>query len=129
MKLSRWAPVVGCMAVIYFLSSQTQLPTPEQRWLDYLLEKSAHGLEYAILAALVARAIGSEGAGRWHAFGLSVLVAWLYALSDEYHQSFVPGRAADWSDILFDWLGAVFGAWLWQFTWATRRRKALAEDR
>lgn len=128
MKLSKWVPVVGWMAVIFILSAQTQLPTPEQRWLDYLLEKSAHGFEYGILAALVGRAMGPEGIGRWRAFGVSVLVAWLYALSDEFHQSFVPGRAADWSDIFFDWSGAVLGAWLWRITWATRRRKALAED-
>ena len=128
MKLRTWGPVVVWMAVIFFLSAQSQLPTPAQRWLDILLEKTAHALEFAILAALVRRALGSAESRPRRTFGWAILIAWLYALSDEYHQSFVPGRAADWSDILFDWLGAVLGVWLWQFTRTARQGSILAKN-
>lgn len=112
------------MALIFFLSAQAQLPTPETRWLDFVLEKSAHTFEFAVLAALLMRALGSLELLRWRAYAVAVLLAWLYALSDEFHQSFVPGRAADWTDILFDWLGAVLGAGLWMYRRMARRRRA-----
>ena len=112
------------MALIFILSAQAQLPTPETRWLDFVLEKSAHTFEFAVLAALLLRALGPGATARWRAFGVAVLLAWLYALSDEFHQSFVPGRSADWTDILFDWLGAVLGAGLWMYRWTADKKRA-----
>ena len=111
------------MALIFILSAQAQLPTPEARWLDSVLEKSAHTFEFAVLAALLMRALGPGAAVRWRAFGAAVLLAWLYALSDEFHQSFVPGRSADWADIVFDWLGAVLGAGLWMYRQAVHQKR------
>jgi VanZ family protein len=128
MKIGKWGPVVVWMAVIFFLSAQKQLPTPEQRWLDAILEKSAHTIEYAILAALLLRALEPEKRGRWRVFMLAVLGAWLYSLSDEFHQSFVPGRSADWSDIVFDWLGAGIGALVGLYLWNSRHNRILAEN-
>lgn len=113
MRIGRWAPVVGWMALIFFLSAQSQIPTPQQRWLDLFLEKAGHTLEFAILATLLTRALAPGRNARGRAFLLAVVFCWLYALSDEFHQSFVPGRTADWSDVLFDWGGAIGGAWLW----------------
>jgi VanZ family protein len=127
-KLRAWGPVVAWMALIFFLSAQAQLPTPRQHWLDVVLEKSAHTLEYAVLAALLLRALGARGQELRRAFGVAVLLAWLYALTDEFHQRFVPGRSADWSDIVFDWLGAVAGAGLWLHVWTARHRRAWSED-
>ena len=122
MRIRRWAPVVGWMALIFFLSAQSQFPTPQQRWLDLLLEKAGHAFEYAILAALLTRALASGRNARGRAFLAAVVFSWLYALSDEFHQSFVPGRTAGWSDVLFDWIGAMGGAWLWI------RRRAVCDN-
>lgn len=127
-KLRTWGPVVTWMALIFFLSAQAQLPTPEQHWLDVVLEKSAHTLEYAVLAALLSRALAASDGERRRAFGVAVLLAWLYALTDEFHQRFVPGRSADWSDIVFDWLGAVAGAGLWLHAWNARHKRAWSKD-
>ena len=127
-KRRKWGPVVAWMAVIFFLSAQAHLPTPGQHWLDFVVEKSAHALEYAVLAALLLRALGNRDRERWRAFGVAVLLAWFYALTDEFHQRFVPGRAADWSDILFDWLGAVAGAGLWLHAWTARHKAAWSSD-
>jgi VanZ family protein len=123
-KLNRWGPVIAWMALIFILSAQAQLPTPETRWLDSVLEKSAHTFEFAVLAALLMRALAAGVAVPWRAFGVAVLLAWLYALSDEFHQSFVPGRSDDWMDILFDWLGAVLGAGLWMYRWTAHQKRA-----
>lgn len=123
-KLNRWGPVIAWMALIFFLSAQAQLPTAETRWLDFVLEKSAHIFEFAVLAALLMRAMGSLELVHWRAYGVAVLLAWFYALSDEFHQSFVPVRTADWTDILFDWLGAVLGAGLWMYRRMAHRRRA-----
>jgi VanZ family protein len=100
------------MGLIFALSAQKQLPTPQERWLDFVLEKSAHTFEFAVLSLLFSRALGA-GAGDRRSFLTAVLLAWLYALSDEFHQRFVPGRSADWMDVFFDWLGALAGAWSW----------------
>ena len=116
------------MAVIFFLSAQPQLPSPKHRWLGILSEKSAHTFEYAVLAALAARACCGPVGKRRLAFGAGVLVAGVYALSDEFHQSFVPGRAAAWSDILFDWVGGMIGAWLWLYAWKTCHARIRPDD-
>jgi VanZ family protein len=100
------------MGLIFALSAQEQLPTPEERWLDFVLEKSAHTFEFAVLALLLARALG-VAAGDRRTLLAAVSLVWLYALSDEFHQRFVPGRSADWTDVFFDWLGTLAGVWLW----------------
>ena len=101
------------MALIFFLSGQPSLPTPEERWLDFVFEKSAHTFEFAVLAALFLRALAVDRSECWRSVGVAGVLAGLFALSDEFHQLFVPGRSADWSDLLFDWLGVGAGVWLW----------------
>lgn len=128
MKISKWGPVFIWMALVFFLSAQPQFPTPGQRWLDVLLEKTAHFAEFAVLAALVLRAVRLEGIRGWRGLGAAMLVAWVYALSDEFHQHFVPGRVADWSDILFDWLGSVVGAASWLRCCAARSKRKPPDD-
>jgi VanZ family protein len=114
MIIRKWAPVILWMAVIFFLSAQSQLPSPQSRFFDALLEKTGHFLEYAVLAALLVRALTPPepriGLPPWHSFALALLIAGLYALSDEFHQSYVPGRKATWTDVFVDWLGAAAGA-------------------
>lgn len=112
-NVGRWGVVLVWMGLIFALSAQEQLPTPEERWLDFVLEKSAHTIEFAVLAVLLSRALGVERSANRRSLLIAVSLAWLYALSDEFHQRFVPGRSADWTDILFDWMGALAGAWLW----------------
>jgi VanZ family protein len=126
-QLKRWAPVAGWMAVIFFLSAQPELPTPEQGWLDVILEKSGHGFEFAVLAVLLVRALDPGRIGRWRPFTIAMLGAWAYALLDEYHQLYVPGRTASWSDISFDWLGAVIGVWLWRYKRSAGEKNTLSD--
>lgn len=70
-----------------------------------VLRKSAHFGEYAILGVLLM--LGSNGTRR---YALSVLlIGCLYALSDEVHQYFIPGRVMSWSDVLIDSVGVFAG--------------------
>jgi VanZ family protein len=123
MKISKWwGPAIAWMALIFLVSAQSQLPTPETRCMDLLLENSAHAFEFAVLGALLLRALAAGGPPTWRVFGLALLLACCYALSDEFHQRYVPGRSADWLDILFDWLGAALGTYV-MLRWRSFRQR------
>ncbi|MGH3134716.1 MAG: VanZ family protein [Gaiellaceae bacterium] len=100
-----WLPVVAWAAMIFALSSVPDLGTGLGGW-DLVLRKMAHVAEFALLGALLVRASGKAGL----ALGLGVL----YAVSDEIHQSFVPGRMGSAVDVAIDTLGVVCGVVLWQ---------------
>ena len=109
-----WWPVLALMAAIFVVSSIEQLPASP----GGLSDKQAHALTYALLAGLTLRALaGGRWRGVWAGRALvAALVAILYGASDEWHQSFVPGRHAEASDLLADALGASAAAgtlWAW----------------
>lgn len=74
------------------------------------MRKAAHMGEFAILFVLVWRAVCIHGAALRTALVSGVAVALGYAVSDEYHQSFVPGRTASARDVSFDLLGILMAA-------------------
>jgi VanZ family protein len=88
--------------------------------IHFLTRKSAHLTEYAIFGALLWRALAARAdfSGRrlaW-ASAAALLIAALYACTDEYHQSFVGSRTASLRDVAIDTVGAavsiaVCGAW------------------
>lgn len=102
----RWGPLVSWMAIIYLFSSRPDLPHMEQLWLELLIRKLAHALEYGILGALLARAIGVRG---WRAVALAITLGALYAASDEWHQTFVLGRHGSAWDVLLDSASVMVG--------------------
>ena len=107
---SLWLPVVIWCLVIFILSSIPTLPAPKIIWWDFILKKTAHVIEYAILYFLVYRALSrnfSRSKKLLFTF-YSLLFTLVYAFSDEYHQSFVPGRHPKLMDIGFDSLGMLF---------------------
>ena len=103
--LTLWLPVALWAALIFALSSVPSLSSGLGGW-DYVLRKCAHITEYAVLAFLLARAIGREAP----AFVAGVL----YAVSDELHQSFVRGRHASPVDVAIDSVGLLIGLALWR---------------
>lgn len=103
-RLFRWTAVVAWMAVIFFLSSRSRLPLLPLGWAEALQDVAGHFAAYAVLAGLLAWAL--SGAGAAHPLWWSFALALLYAFSDEFHQSFVPGRHPDVFDILTDAAGA-----------------------
>ncbi len=108
--------VVAWMTVIFLVSATPDLRSGFQPLWDRILRKGAHVLEYAVLAWLTGRAGMLSGMARGRALWLGALLAVAYAASDEYHQSFVPGRDGNALDVGIDAAGAVIG------TLAYRRR-------
>lgn len=103
--LRLWAPVVAWAAVIFALSSVSDLGTGLGTW-DLVLRKLAHAAEFALFGALLLRALGRP----WLAFALGVA----YAVSDELHQHFVPGRVGSPLDVGIDAVGVVLGILAWR---------------
>ncbi len=99
-RVSAWLPVVVWAAVIFTFSSIPDLGTGLGTW-DTILRKGAHMTEYAILGALLLRALGSEPA--------AFLGGVAYAISDEIHQHFVRGRHSSPVDVAWDALGVAIG--------------------
>ena len=105
-----WLPVVVWAAVIFTFSSIPSLSTGLGTW-DTILRKAAHMTEYAILGALLVRALGRELP--------ALLVGVAYAVSDEIHQHFVEGRHASALDVALDSVGVAVGIYLLRL-WQTR---------
>jgi VanZ family protein len=107
-----WGPVVVYAVVIFIASSIGQPPSLPQ----IVTDKALHGGLYAGFGLVVLRAL----ARRWERVTLltmlgAIVVAILYGISDEFHQSFVPGRTSDVADVVADGTGATVAvgiAWL-----------------
>jgi VanZ family protein len=101
------------MAAIFVASSLPDPPKPTE-----LPDPSLHALGYFVLCALLIRACAG---GAWRGVTPARLaIAWaiavFYGVSDEWHQSFVPGRTPDLYDVFADAIGAfaaVIGAGAW----------------
>jgi VanZ family protein len=80
-----------------------------------LMRKSAHFFAYLILGFLVSHALKNEAsaASAWKRRGISLASCILYAISDEFHQLFVPGRGPLVKDVFIDGSGAALGILLY----------------
>jgi VanZ family protein len=117
-SMARWLMIAGWMALIFFFSSQPQLPSAPDPWADLIFKKGAHFTVYAVLAVLFRRALPLSR----RIWALSWMFTVLYAASDEWHQSFVPGRHPQPTDVLIDACGAATGLLI--FWWLQRRAQA-----
>lgn len=104
--LSLWMPVLVCAAAIFVLSHQPDVRTVGSELPELMLRKLAHLIEYGVLAFLLARALSGHGWAPKKIAGVGFLLCLLYAASDEFHQSFVPGRYGKVRDVVLDSLGA-----------------------
>lgn len=113
---ARWLAVAAWMVLIFALSSQSNLPSPDDPWVDFLFKKSAHATVFGILALLWWRALPAAPL-RW---SWAWLLTALYAISDEFHQSYVANRHPAARDVLIDVCGAALALAL--LRWWLRRR-------
>ena len=83
------------------------------------IRKSAHFIEYAMLAFLAFRAVSGSSAGLLRRLRMLVPVFFvaLVASIDEFHQSFVPSRTSSVLDVLLDVSGGVFAVLVCWFIW------------
>ncbi|MBI4441641.1 VanZ family protein [Candidatus Woesearchaeota archaeon] len=102
-RFSSWAPVALYMAGIFYLSSQPVLPTPVS--LLRINDKMLHAIVYAGLSLLVLRACRRENM-RYAAY-IAIMTTIVYGVTDEIHQSFVPGRVMDAWDGVADAVGSL----------------------
>ncbi len=107
----RWLAVVLWMGGMFALSAIPSLASPLTPSYDFVLRKLAHLVEYTVLTILVFRAFRLHVDHNTLAFLLAALVACGYAVSDEWHQTVVPGREGSFRDVGIDALG-VAGAYL-----------------
>ncbi len=106
-KLTRlWFPVFLWAGVIFTFSSFPTTTTTDFYLGDFLIKKTAHVVEYGILSTLLYRALINSGITKSRSMFFSVLIAFLYGLTDEFHQSFTPGRGPKFTDVLIDTFGA-----------------------
>ncbi|MBN1202425.1 MAG: VanZ family protein [Anaerolineae bacterium] len=119
--LLTWGPVLVMMAVLFIASAQPKyeppggadriyfsglMPVFPGSW-EFLLKKSGHMIVFGLLALSILRALLITGESLRSASYLAILITVGYALTDEYHQSFITGRYASLLDIGFDTAGAI----------------------
>ncbi|HEY2139435.1 MAG TPA: VanZ family protein [Chthoniobacterales bacterium] len=134
-----WLPALAWMLFIFIGSTDllsaehtSRYIGPFLRWfapdlsdaaigtVQLVVRKCGHLTEYAILAALLVRALGG--------FGAAFILAAIYAGLDEFHQSFVASRTASVWDVTIDCLGAVIGLILYRLLRNRRERSARASE-
>ena len=141
-----WLPVLLWTALIFTASGDkhsaqhsSRFVEPFLHWLfpkmakvdiekiHHFFRKIGHLTEYAVLAILVWRALhmtkNNLPPWSWPKVGGTLLVVFLFAASDEFHQSFVPNRTPQFSDVLIDTIGGAIGLLLlWLFQRLRNRR-------
>lgn len=77
--------------------------------LNYPLRKAAHASEYFIFTILILIALKNSGVKGNKKFIIALVICFIYACTDEYHQTFVNGRTGQFSDTLIDTIGGIIG--------------------
>ena len=123
------------MAVLYWLSSLPGTPLPDDPaiyalfyWISPSVQNAMHVPAYAALAWAWRWALGAWLRRSSARAAGACAIASIYGVSDEWHQSFVPGRYASLTDVMLDVAGAVLGIWIaaWASKYAAASSSALA---
>jgi VanZ family protein len=109
-------PAILWMATIFFLSSRTKVKVSDVYAVQFLFFKTLHILEYEFLYFLVYRALrNTVSAADWKNRYNALLLALVYAISDEVHQVFVPTREGRLRDVGIDLIGiSLMAYFLWK---------------
>ena len=82
--------------------------------LNHLIRKNAHFVAYLVLAVLSMNALAQNRIRGKRQIGYAFLICLLYAITDEVHQLFIPGRSGEVKDVLLDSFGAISGILLYR---------------
>lgn len=93
--------------LIFYLSSRSTTGIGGTGIERFLLFKTLHLIEYAILGLLVIYPIAQTVPG--------IIISYLYAITDEIHQNFTPGRGPKFTDTLIDLIGILIGIAIFLF--------------
>lgn len=101
------------MVAVFTFSSIPSEEMPSFGLVDFLVKKGGHALGYGLLALAYLHGLKGENE---KVFPRQLYIAWflatLYSATDEFHQSFVPGRHPAVSDVMVDSFGAAAALWL-----------------
>jgi VanZ family protein len=115
LRIVRWGPAVLVMILIFIASAIPSSELPQLGGCDVEIKKGAHMLGYALLTTAYLYALDNGKHKRPVQFIIAICLMILYAVSDEYHQSFTPGRSPSAWDVLIDACGGLIGlaSWYW----------------
>jgi VanZ family protein len=121
--LQRWGPVAVCLGIIYVGSEQPAVRRAPQK-IEYAVAKISHVLEFAALGAALNRAVAPAGSTLpLRSILATTAFSTIYAASDEFHQTFTPGRTASVRDVVIDLMGALIGTFAYRMI-SERRSQA-----
>lgn len=105
--LLAWSPALALMITIFFLSSRQRIAVSEEFAINFIVFKSLHVIEYATLFFLVFRGYYRTFSHKNmnKIYGYAIVTTFLYAVSDEVHQTFVPTRTGTVRDVFIDSIG------------------------
>jgi VanZ family protein len=101
-----WLPVIAWAGLIFAFSAQPNLRFVPDQNLDFLVRKAGHMGVYGILALLLWHALAAPTTWR-RPWAWALVLAVLYASTDEFHQGFVAGRHESALDVGIDAAGAI----------------------
>jgi len=105
--LIKFIPATIWMLVIFYFSSRSTTGVGYTGIERFLLFKTLHLIEYGLLAVLIIYPIQN--------LVPTIFYSYLYAISDEIHQYFTPGRGPKFTDTLIDLLGIIIGLLFFHF--------------
>lgn len=113
--LAFWLPVVVWASIIFMFSTIQVEKSDRFDLTDFIIKKSAHLVEYVMLFVLFYRAVKNTTSASIQKAAITAIIAVIiYGASDEFHQSFTPGRGPALRDVIIDTTGgfiAWFGIW------------------
>ncbi|KKU89266.1 MAG: VanZ-like protein [Candidatus Yanofskybacteria bacterium GW2011_GWA1_48_10] len=117
-RIQYWLPTFLWAIVIFSFSANSTPAASKIYWQDFIIKKSAHLFVYAVLAVLLYRSLKlTTHYSQPYLLLLTLALTTLYAITDEFHQSFTPGRGPHLRDIIIDVVGAgigLYGFFLWR---------------
>ncbi len=114
---------LALMALIFYLSAQPSVGPELPAWTRIVAHFSAYFVLGSLWLWALVPALGSSG------IPAAAAISLLYAISDEYHQSFVEGRDADPLDVLTDAAGIAAACWLAQARGSASTRRTQSSNR
>ena len=111
-KIEAWAALLVWMGAIFYLSNQPGLGFGLAPFWEFVLRKIAHMFEYGVLAFLFFRVFSLTDKNRNKNLFWAFVFSVLYALTDEYHQTFIYAREGTLRDVGFDIAGSFISVWL-----------------
>ena len=108
-SIYRWGPAILMTGLIFIASSTPGSDLPDFGSMDFLILKSGHLLGYTLLSAAFLHGLANGRPFTRSRIALTVILVFLYAASDEWHQSFSPGRNPAITDVGIDTAGGFLG--------------------